>query len=228
LIFFVVFFLLFLIVILLLYSPIFAAGTIKIEGNNYLSRQKILNIANLSTTTPLFDINSADMQSLLLEDPWITSAAVDVVWPSEVVIKLSEAKPIGFAELSSGNYVLVGSNGKLLNRLSVRPDSLEFVFPLSFVKPGGYLAPASLAALKSEVEIILQAPESVIGKIKSVNYTDASGDELLLQKGIRVVFGNSSQVTEKWAALATMMARTNINNDKEIDLQDPNLPVVTG
>jgi len=74
----------------------------------------------------------------------------------------------------------------------------------------------------------LQAPESIFGKIKSVNYTDTVGDELLLKKGIRVVFGNSSQLTEKWVALATMIARTNINNDKEIDLQDPNLPVVTG
>ncbi len=214
--------------IMVLHSSIFAARNIKLEGNTYLSRGEILAMAKLSSATPLFDINTSAVESSLDKSPWITSSHVAVLWPSKVLIKVSEARPIGFIRLGASRYDLVGSDAKLLEELSSRPGYLDFSLPASSVGRDGNLTSSGFFALKKESEIISVAPYSIIGTIKGVNYQNILGVELSLQNGTKVVFGNSSQASEKWVALATMIARTNINKDKEIDLRDPNLPVVTG
>jgi cell division protein FtsQ len=210
----------------LLYSPLFAARTIQVSGSRYLSKSQILAIANLSDSTPLLDVNPGGITNLLERSPWIEKAAVSVSWPAKVVIRVKEATPIGVVHLSNGSDATVGSNGKILTGSPATSSGLQFILPQKPSLTNSGLNHLS-SLLSPEVAVVNTMPASLAGDISSVADSGGSGIRLMLRNGTEVVFGNSFNLREKWIALATIMAKTNINKDREIDLRDPSLVVVT-
>lgn len=213
-------------ILFLLYSPFFSARTIWVQGSPYLSKQQVLSVAQVSEATPLFDVNPGHVSALLERDPWIEKATVSVLWPSKILIRVREAKPVGFLQLTNGSDVIVGSNGKVLSSPPAASGLPRFVLP-SGLSPQKASAERLPSSLLTEDEIMTAMPNSLTGYVKNIHYLNALGAELVLQNGTDVVFGNSFNLREKWIALATMITKTNINKDREIDLRDPNLPVVT-
>lgn len=100
--------------------------SISIEGVQYASRARILQIFAPDLGHSAFRLPLAERRRRLLAIEWVEEASVSRIWPNRLVIRIRERKPVAFVRIPSGRYFLIDSNGFLL----APPPRVRFDFPV--------------------------------------------------------------------------------------------------
>jgi cell division protein FtsQ len=106
-------------------STVFANGAeggtpgIRVEGNHYTSRDRILLVFAPDLNKSIFRIPLAERRRRLLGIDWIEEASVLRIWPNQLIVKVRERRPVAFAKLPLGvsgqfRYLLIDAQGVLL------------------------------------------------------------------------------------------------------------------
>lgn len=94
-------------------SPFFAVASVQVEGANYLAKEDILKLANLPARVNIFRVNIEQIKSRLSKDLRIQNADVSRNFPTTVIIKIIERRPIAY--LASGyGFVQIDKQGIVL------------------------------------------------------------------------------------------------------------------
>ncbi len=101
-------------VIFFLRSPLLAISTIKVQGDNDLTKEQLCSIADIKEPVNMFNIHTDILQKRLESDVRIEKAIVKRVFPSTVVIDIKQARPAVTMNCNYG-YADVSSTGKILN-----------------------------------------------------------------------------------------------------------------
>jgi cell division protein FtsQ len=93
---------------------------IRIEGNRYVSRERILHVFAPDVNKSIFRIPIAERRRRLLGIDWVEEASVLRIWPNHLIVKVRERRPVAFAKLPVGNgqqfhYMLIDAQGVLLS-----------------------------------------------------------------------------------------------------------------
>jgi cell division protein FtsQ len=93
---------------------------IRVEGNRYTSRDRIVLVFAPDINKSIFHIPLAERRRRLLAIDWIEDASVLRVWPNQVIVKVRERRPVAFAKLPIGvagqfRYMLIDAQGVLLS-----------------------------------------------------------------------------------------------------------------
>ncbi|WP_306117727.1 MULTISPECIES: cell division protein FtsQ/DivIB [unclassified Roseitalea] len=83
----------------------FAVGEIEISGNTYTTPQQVYATLGLDAQRSLIMIDPADAQDRLAKLPWIDKARIAKVYPSRLVIEVTEREP--FAVWQTGDALAV-------------------------------------------------------------------------------------------------------------------------
>lgn len=97
-----------------------SVGGIRVEGNRYTSRERILQVFAPDFNKSIFHIPLAERRRRLLAVDWIEDASVMRVWPNQLIVKVRERRPVAFAKLPIGvsgqyRYLLIDAQGVLLS-----------------------------------------------------------------------------------------------------------------
>ena len=92
---------------------------IRVEGNRYTSRDRILLVFAQDLNKSIFRIPLAERRRRLLGIDWIEDASVMRIWPNQLIVKVRERHPVAFAKLQIGvsgkfRYLLIDGQGVLL------------------------------------------------------------------------------------------------------------------
>lgn len=108
---------------MLLSSGYFDIENIRVENQNRVSREDILDLSNIHMGSNVFDLDLELIGRKIEENPWIATARVERVFPREVVITVKEREPMAVASLGYLYYVDV--SGGIFKLLGAE-DNLDY------------------------------------------------------------------------------------------------------
>jgi cell division protein FtsQ len=108
-------------------------GAITLEGAEYASRTRLLRVFAGDYGRSIFAVPLAERRRRLLAVDWVSDASVSRIWPSRLLVRITERKPVAFVSMplhsgagSPARYLLVDADGVLLDP----PLRARFTFPL--------------------------------------------------------------------------------------------------
>lgn len=96
-----------------------ACAGLEIHGAVYANRARIQSVFADDFGASVFQIPLAERRRRLLAVDWVSSAAISRVWPSRIVVTVTERTPVAFAKLPVGGssryrFSLIDKDGVLL------------------------------------------------------------------------------------------------------------------
>ena len=108
----------------------FKAKTLKIEGEQRLSQNQIIQAARVKKGVNVLDVNLAMVRKRLLAQPWIADAEIRRVIPNGLHIKVKEHIPLAIIDL--GRKFLLNENGRIFKEWTdTDPANLPLVSGLA-------------------------------------------------------------------------------------------------
>ncbi len=135
---------------------------------------------------------------------------------------LVESQPT--AVIGSGSEaVAVAADGTLMHWYPVPEDSSLPQLPLEEAPKSGRLAGPAL----EQAKVLGAAPPALRRYVERSHYGE-SGVDVVLDSGIELRFGDSSQVARKWRAAAAVLADPELEALDYVDLHSPGRPATYG
>lgn len=205
-------------VVWLLLSPTFSVSTLEVAGVESSGAMKTLMAEQVVRGRPLVLIRAGEVESALLEDPWIKSAEVDVDWPSRVAVTITERTPIAWVKTVGG-----------WSRRAVDGVPLP-----GGDRPDGSMGRVILPALSNEAALespqllgALQFLETLPITLSADTRVQMRQDELwAVVAGIDVRLGRPVEMAEKALTAATLL-RQGIEPGSIINVIAPTNPAVS-
>jgi cell division protein FtsQ len=148
-------------------APAFATADIQINGLQFLTREQILQQAEIRVGKNIFAVSALDAEAKLREHPWIASAKVERRLPGRYTIELSERRAV--ALLIMGEAFLVASDGTVFKKLE---DGEPYDLPLiTGLDQEPFAADRALraSALLNAVALLSEYTEVGLTRFESIN-----------------------------------------------------------
>jgi len=204
----------------LIRSPILSVRQVDVTGAVHSDPQAVVRALGMGIGTPTIDVDGTVITVSILEDPWVASVDVDIMWPGSVLIDVVERTPVA-PVLAGGQWVLVASDGGVI-MVVPDPDVTDSMIAIDQgpLLPGDAISdPAVLGAL-AFISRISQGGRS--GARVSIE-----GEGLAADVGsYRIRLGRPIDMAEKAAVLEALL-ETGIEPGASIDLIAPLRPAVT-
>lgn len=190
--------------------------------SNFLVVKKITVVGELQHTTaeavvsevdirngvPLARLDQKAIQKSLAGITSVATVEVRRVWPSEVVLAVTERTPIAISKSATG-WMLVDAEGIEFGSLSQRPSELVEV------------SAKTNLALVAATEVVPNIPVWMKSELLLVQAESANDLRFLLKENRLVRFGNSQSQVEKFRVLKTLLTIP----ASVYDVSAPNLPI---
>ncbi|MDQ0203483.1 cell division protein FtsQ/DivIB [Pectinatus haikarae] len=95
-------------------SPILAVSSIAVQGNEELTKEQVIQIADIREPVNIFAVKTDYLQKRLESDLRIAKASVRRSFPNVLLIDIKERKPIATLRCNYG-YVDIAGNGIIMN-----------------------------------------------------------------------------------------------------------------
>jgi cell division protein FtsQ len=195
-------------------SPTFYPHTIDVSGNRVVSKDAIVQAAQIELDRNIWLQNTAAMSARVEAIPFIDTAVIHRHLPGAISIDVTERTP--FAVLDDGGKQEVVDRTMRVLRPAGSDDKMLPVLKVGTAQDAQTLALAQEAAM--------------IAHLQPASFAfDKYGDvEMTLRGGIRVLFGDPSTVAQKVTLVQPILTKVNRGNRKvaAIDLRAMTTPVV--
>lgn len=94
-------------------SSYFAVGSVVIEGNKYIPAEEVYRIAGVPEKINIFRLNTTEIKERLTRDLRVAEVDVTRQFPTTIVVKLTERKPLAYAANSYG-FVQLDRQGVII------------------------------------------------------------------------------------------------------------------
>lgn len=212
---------------LLLFSPVFCLekDNITIVGaNEWVSKEKISNIASGQVNKSLFLVSSQDVIKQLNDIPGVTEAKVEKDFPKSLHITVLSQKPAAMLKnKANGNLTAVDVRGRVLNVVSHASISGIPVIEVDDVDHS-----LSTRAILEAIKVVSSMPESLRMQITKVSAKTQDSVETELGASHRnIVWGDASDLKLKNAIVDKLINDpSKIGNKTQIDVSAPTRPIL--
>jgi cell division protein FtsQ len=204
-----------------LHSPAARVHRVVLEGAVHTPLGAVEQASGLEAHPLMVDLDTAAVARRVRALPWVATASVRRDWPSTVVVRLTERRPVAQAPARGGGWVLVDRGGRVLARgARPWPSQPELAGLAPAPGPGGRVLGAS-----AQLDLAARLPGWLRPQVRQVG-RGPQGLELGLGLPARVELGDSSQLGAKFSALATLLAQAP-QPGGTYDLTVPSAPALT-
>jgi cell division protein FtsQ len=175
-------------------------------------------LRNAARTMTTLDVQLGRLRTAVAPFPVVKNLSVSTQFPHGMRIRVIEQVPVAAVSVD-GHLVAVAGDGTLLHDV-VAGSSLP-VIPVKVLPGGTHLTdPQSLGA----VAVLAAAPYQWVARISMVTTVAAHGLVAQLRSGPSIYFGNTSELSQKWIAVADVLADPGSTGATYIDVTDPARP----
>jgi cell division protein FtsQ len=191
------------------FSDLLTLKKISVVGNmKHTNIEEVIKSADLPAGIQLARLDRAVVLASLSDIPSILEIELRRVWPSEVVLAISEREPV-LVEKRNQGWVFVAADGTVFGQLEIRPQEfLEVVV-------------ANDTARVEAAKLLGQLPIWLEELVLLINAKSSNDIQLELEDGRTVVWGNSKDSELKAQVLQALFEV----DAKVLDVSAPNLPV---
>lgn len=177
-------------------SSYFAVGEVVVEGNHYITVEDVYHIADIPEKLNIFNLNTSDIRSRLLNDLRIAEVDVSRRFPGTIVIHITERKPVtyvtssyGFLELDSQGIVLAAfKNLKHMNVPMITGIRLDNEYVSDSIEN---------PTIRSVVRYLASLDEPVLNQISEVNVRVPEQITAYTASSVQIRLGNSANLSDK-------------------------------
>ena len=198
--------------LILYFTPVMAARSIIVTGTGAVTREEVLEVAQVREGTPLLQINTDQVADRVAAIRRVASARVQRQYPSALRITIVERVPLVVKDFADGPH--------LFDR-----DGVDFAtappppgLPYIDVDNPGPTDPATKAAL----QVLTALRPEVAGQVSRIAAPSVSSITLTLTDGRVVIWGSTDRAEEKAEKLAALLTQPG----KTYDVSSPDLPTV--
>jgi cell division protein FtsQ len=200
-------------------SPLLSIGTVEITGTAMSDPQAVITELDMGVGRPTIDVDAGLLERRILEDPWVADVAVSVVWPTTLVVDVTEHVPV--APIQSGNgWLLASIDGAVVSRAPAPdPDDALVAIDSPGIAPGDRSTdPAVIGAL----EFIDAMP----GDLRVGMRVRRDADGLVADvAGHLVILGRPREMASKAAVFEGLVA-SGIEPGSTINIVAPSRPAI--
>jgi cell division protein FtsQ len=200
-------------------SSLVAVQKVTITGASGPDASQIRSaLRNAARTMTTLDVQLGRLHTAVAPFPVVKGLSVSTEFPHGMRIRVIEQVPVAAVSVD-GHLVAVAGDGTLLHDV-IASSSLP-VIPVKVLPGGAHLSdPQSLGA----VAVLAAAPYQWVARVSTVTSVAAHGLVAQLRSGPSIYFGNTSELPQKWTAVADVLADPGSNGAAYIDVTDPARP----
>lgn len=198
--------------LILYFSPAMSARSIVVTGTGAVSREEVLEAAQVPPGTPLLQINTSQVADRVAAIRRVASARVQRQYPSALRITIVERVPLVVKDFPDGPH-LFDRDG-----VDFATDPPPPALPYIDVDNPGPTDPATLAAL----QVLTALRPEVAGQVGRIAAPSVSSITLTLADGRVVIWGTTDRAEEKAEKLAALLTQPG----QTYDVSSPDLPTV--
>ncbi len=201
-------------------SPLLDVDEIEVIGAARTGADQVLEVAGIERGAPLLGLDLSDARESIAALPWVDQVRSSRTWGGRVAFDVTEREAVVQIPVEEA-WALVDRRGRVLQ---VGPDrgDLPVVRFGPVPEPGEWLRASALPLLEVG-EALMPLDNDGIGWISWKNgqvVVDLTGEG-------EVHWGGRDDPSGKAAALATLLAKVDLNCLEKLNLSVPELPVLT-
>lgn len=198
--------------LILYFTPAMSARDIIVTGTGAVTRQQVLDAAQVRPGTPLLQINTSQVADRVAAIRRVASARVQRQYPSALRITIVERVAVVVKDFPDGPH-LFDRDGVDFATAPPPPD-----LPYLDVENPGPTDPATKAAL----QVLITLRPQVVGQVRKISAPSVSSITLTLSDGRVVIWGSTDRAEEKAEKLAALLTQPG----RTYDVSSPDLPTV--
>ena len=201
-------------------SPLLDVDEVEVIGARRTGADSVLEAAGIEPGRPLLGLDLSGPRRSIAELPWVYQVRSSRTWGGKVTFDVTERTAVAQIPVDGG-WAAVDLDGRVL-QINPASGTLPVVLFSPVPEPGEWLMASALPLLEvSEALIPLQDDE-----IGAISWID--GQLIVDLPGPREArWGGRDDPQGKAIALATFLARVDLNCYEMIDLSIPELPALT-
>jgi cell division protein FtsQ len=198
--------------LILYFTPVMSARDIVVTGTGAVTREEVLDAAQVRPGTPLLQINTNQVADRVAAIRRVASARVQRQYPSALRITIVERVPLVVKDFSDGPHLFDRDGVDFAT--APPPPALPYI-DVADPGPGD---PATKAALA----VLLALRPEVEGQVGRIAAPSVSSITLTLGDGRVVIWGSTDRAEEKAEKLAALLTQPG----RTYDISSPDLPTV--
>lgn len=211
----------------LLRSPFFEVRKILVQGNQFLSEEKIRSVADIAYGVNIFKLDLAAAAANLKLIPMLKEAQINRSLPSTVVITVKERVPLGLLPTDEG-FIEVDEEGVYLMKAGAGAPGLPIITGVQgeITYPG---QPVKSEKLRDALAVIRGLPGGTVANLSEVHVDEDGQIKIYTIEGVECRFGLPLEIQEKGAILSQLLLELRKQGAKVnyIDLTCAGQPVIS-
>ncbi len=207
-----------------LFAPIFNIGTVEVRGNELITSEQILDVAQVPMGNNIFRINKGHIKKAVKTIPEIEEVKVSRVLPHKLRLTVTETPAVMYFPYLSG-YVATNEKGRVLAKYDSE-ENLDLIKITGLeVKTAEIYEKISIQNTVS-FDIMVDTMEmfrkkGLLPEIRSCHFDNLVDFYLYLKDGTKVIFGKISDMDYKLSVLNAVLGQVNRTEGTYIDLTVP-------
>ncbi|MGD1111961.1 MAG: cell division protein FtsQ/DivIB [Mycobacterium sp.] len=198
--------------LILYFTPAMSARNIVVTGTGAVSREEVLDAAQVRIGTPLLQINTNRVADRVAAIRRVASARVQRQYPSALRITIVERVPVAVKDFPDGPHLFDRDGVDFAT--GPPPPALPYI---DVADPG-----PNDATTKAALQVLLALRPEVAGQVGRIAAPSVASITLTLGDGRVVIWGTTDRTDEKAEKLAALLTQPG----KTYDVSSPDLPTV--
>ncbi|WP_144207337.1 cell division protein FtsQ/DivIB [Mycobacterium tilburgii] len=194
------------------FTPVMSAREIVVVGTGAVSREEVLDAAQVRIGTPLLQINTNQVADRIAAIRRVASARVQRQYPSALRITIVERVPVVVKDFADGPHLFDRDGVDFAT--GPPPPALPY---LDVANPG----PAD-STTRAALQVLLALRPEVARQVGRIAAPSLASITLTLGDGRVVIWGTTDRTDEKAEKLAALLTQPG----KTYDVSSPDLPTV--
>jgi cell division protein FtsQ len=204
-------------------SPLLDVDRVVVTGADHTTPAAVVEASGIRPGDAVVDVDAGVVARRLAALPWVGSATVERRWPGTVAVEVTERVPVAVVEDGPHRFLLVDADRRVLATQAAAPAGLVRLEGVpGDAEPGERLEPAASAPLA----VAAALPPTLARATGAVALDDDEVQLRLVPFGI-VRLGTTDDLTDKFLATATVLARVDPTGFGILDVRVPSAPVLT-
>jgi cell division protein FtsQ len=177
-------------------SSVLTVKKVDVQGESFLSRQQVLNAADVPTGGHLAQLDLDAIRSRVSALAPVRHVDVSREWPDGVLIRITERSPVAVVQIG-GAFHAMDADGVLFRDYPRPPVGMPRVVTN---------ADTGSAALSEAARVIASLPHDLAARVDHVQVRGMDQISLAMRNGAMVVWGSDAQSAIKAEVLARLLA----------------------
>ncbi len=185
----------------------FRIDTIEIKGASRYSAEEIREVCGVTSGQNLFTLNEGKVENNIeTQLPYVNSVTISRHLPSKIVIEVTDVIVVG-AEKVGDEYIVVGANGKVLEKVSELPKNCAELIgaELTSTEPGSLTAFADETKQEIVEEFAKAGSEGLVRDLTEIDVSDIYNLKATYDGRIVIKFGSDIDMDYKFRFLKTVL-----------------------